>query len=104
MKKNINKSALIKELFSKNPSWKASEIAAQMKKDGTPVSLPLVYQAIRSGATSKKVAGKKRGPKPKVAASAPHANNGDLFVSLQNFVTAAGGLDKAIAILNVFNR
>ena len=42
MRKNVNKSALIKELFAKNPNWKASEIAAQMKKDGTPVSLPLV--------------------------------------------------------------
>ncbi len=104
MKKSVNKSALIKELFAKNPSWRASEIAAQMKRDGTPVSLPLVYQAIRSGATKKKVSGKKRGPKPKVAASAPVANTSDLFASMQNFVNAAGGLERAIAILNVFNR
>jgi len=104
MKKKVNKSALIKEIFAKNPGWKASEIAAQMKKDGTPVSLPLVYQAIRNGTTKTKVAGKKRGPKPKVASN-PHAGNTvDLIASMQSFVNAAGSLEKAIAILSIFSK
>ncbi len=103
MKKKVNKSALIKEVASKNPTWKASEIAAQMKKDGMVVSLPLVYQAMRGGA--KKVsAGKKRGPKPKAAAGAPSMPSSELFSSMQSFVSAAGGLDKAIALLNIFNK
>lgn len=107
MKKNVNKSALIKELFAKNPGWKASEIAAQMKKDGTPVSLPLVYQAIRkSGSIKIKSVGKKRGPKPRVAveATSPSTSTNDLFAAMQSFVNAAGGLDKAISILSMFQK
>jgi arginine repressor len=107
MKKNVNKSALIKEIFAKNPSWKASEIAAQMKKDGTPVSLPLVYQAIRNTGSSKvKSAGKKRGPKPRVAVESTVAasSTSDLFTAMQSFVNAAGGLDKAISILSLFQK
>jgi len=109
MKKNVNKSALIKELFAKNPGWKASEIAAQMKKDGTPVSLPLVYQAIRKSGSSKiKSVGKKRGPKPRVAVEATSTVTGtstnDLFAAMQSFVNAAGGLDKAISILSMFQK
>lgn len=103
MKKKVNKSALVKELASKNPGWKASEIAAQMKKDGTPVSLPLVYQAIRGGA-KKSTVGKKRGPKPKVAATATTTQTSDLFAAMQNFVNAAGSLEKAISILSVFSK
>lgn len=104
MKKKVNKSALIKELASKNPTWKASEIAAQMRKDGMSVSLPLVYQAIRGGA-KKVTAGKKRGPKPKAAAAAgPAMPSSELFSSMHSFVSAAGGLDKAIALLNIFNK
>jgi hypothetical protein len=101
MKKKINRSALIKEVAAKNPGWKASEIAAQMKKDGVPVSLPLVYQAIRKASNSK-AAGKKRGPKPKVAATEASKTN-DLLASMQNFISAAGSLERAISILNVFN-
>ncbi len=107
MKKNVNKSALIKELFAKNPSWKASEIAAQMKKDGTPVSLPLVYQAIRKSGSSKiKSVGKKRGPKPRVAveSTATATSTNDLFAAMQSFVNAAGGLEKAVSILNMFQK
>jgi hypothetical protein len=105
MKKNVNKSALIKELFAKNPGWKASEIAAQMKKDGTPVSLPLVYQAIRKSGSSKITSvGKKRGPKPRVAVEATATNTNDLFAAMQSFVTTAGGLDKAISILSMFQK
>ncbi len=107
MKKNVNKSALIKELAAKNPTWKASEIAAQMKKDGTPVSLPLVYQAIRKNGSSKvKSVGKKRGPKPRVAveSAATASSTNDLFTAMQSFVNAAGGLNKAISILTMFQK
>ena len=86
----------------------------QLKKDGIVVSLPLVYQAIRKSASTKtKAVGKKRGPKPRVAVeatsatgakSAKSATTNELLDALQNFVSAAGSLDKAIAILMIFQK
>jgi hypothetical protein len=106
MRKKVNKSALIKDLYAANPTWKATEIVAQLKKDGHTVSLPLVYQAIRGNTAKKATTGKKRGPKPKTNSSVPvtSTNTLDLFASMQNFVNAAGSLEKAIAILNVFSK
>jgi len=106
MRKSVNKSALIREVHAKNPSLSASEIVALLKKEGTPVSAPLVYQTIAKSKSAKK-ADKKRGPKPKVANVAvtfSDLSSDELFTSLQQFVTAAGGLDKAIAILNIFKQ
>jgi len=107
MKKKVNKSAVIRDFLIKNPSLSATEIVAQLSKNGTTVSVPLVYQVLRkvSDPGTKKSAGK-RGPKPglkKTSATAGQTSNtGDLFAAMQSFVTAAGGLDKAISILNVF--
>jgi hypothetical protein len=108
MKKNLNKSELIRGMISKNPTAKAPEIVALLKKDGSDVSLPLVYQAMRKGKSAKaKPAGKKRGPKPKAKAvlgAAAPAQTHDLFAAMQGFVNAAGSLDKAIEILSVFKK
>jgi len=105
MKKGPNKSAAIRDLHTKNPELSAPEIVAQLKKNGITVSAPLVYQVFRN---SLKGTGKKRGPKPratkaKTAAVNPFSGN-DLFVSMKNFVDAAGGLDEAIKILSVFKQ
>ncbi len=62
MKKAINKSDKIRALREKNPAIKVSEIVALMEKEGTPVSAPLVYQALRATGTSLK-----RGRKPGVS-------------------------------------
>lgn len=104
MKKKMNKSELIRGIVSENPGLKAAEVVAILKKQGVVVSAPLVYQTLKkSGSLSAKSTGKKRGRKPKatVAAAASSSMN-DVFSTMQSFVTAAGGLDKAIAILNVF--
>jgi arginine repressor len=102
MKKNVNKSELIRAVVASNPNMKASAIVAQLKKDGVTVSAPLVYQTLKNYGAPK-APGKKRGRKPGVKnASTVAANTNDLFASLQSFVTAAGGLDKAISILSVF--
>jgi arginine repressor len=106
MKKKLNKSELIRGVMAKNPTAKAPEIVSLLKKEGADVSLPLVYQAMRKGGASKaKPAGKKRGPKPKakaLATATPAAHTNDLLASMQGFVNAAGGLEKAIEILSVF--
>lgn len=110
MKKKINKSELIRSLVAKNPSAKAAEIVALLKKDGVAVSQPLVYSVMNKSGDSAapKAAGKKRGRKPgSKAAAAPaaaSANTSDLFAAMQSFVNAAGGLDKAIEILSVFKK
>ena len=105
MKKGTNKSAAIRDLHAKNPELSASEIVAQLGKNGIAVSAPLVYQVFRK---SRKGTGKKRGPKPganktKATAANPSSTN-DLFVSMKSFVDAAGGLDEAIKILSVFKK
>lgn len=105
MKRKVNKSELIRDLVAKNPGMKASEIIAQLKKDGVVTSAPLVYQTLNKLSSGGSLpAPKKRGRKPnaKVAATSTAVNTKDLFVALKDFVDAAGGLDKAIAILNVF--
>ena len=123
MKKTTNKSDKIRALCAKNPAIKVSEIVAQMEKDGTPVSAPLVYQALKGtgapkkrgpkpGAAAEKDAenktGRKRGPKPGSkrvkAVTTGSSSNEDLFAAMQNFVNAAGSLEKAIEILSVFKR
>jgi hypothetical protein len=77
---------------------------ALLKKDGTTVSLPLVYQAMRKSGSTKAKTAIKRGRK--AAAMAPPAdkssNTNELFAAMQTFVNAAGSLDKAIEILSVF--
>jgi arginine repressor len=104
MKKKVNKSAVIRELISKSPGISASEILAQLKKDGITVSPPLVYQTLNRSA-SPKVTGKKRGRKPSSApVSAKATSNNDLLTALQAFVNAAGSVDQAIAIMNVFKK
>jgi arginine repressor len=103
MKRSVNKSALIREIYTKNPNLKASEIVAQLKKDGVAVSAPLVYQTLSKAGTVK-AAPKKRGRKPSkgVVVAAAKGPSAELFAAMQAFVSAAGSLDKAIAILNVF--
>ena len=108
MKKKVNKSELIRGMIAKNPSAKATEILALLKKDGVAVSLPLVYQAIRKG-SSTTTTEVKRGRRPKngastAKASASSSSTSDLFASMQSFVDAAGSLDKAIEILSVFKK
>ena len=104
MKKKMNKSELIRGVVSENPGLKASEVVALLKKKGVVVSAPLVYQTLKkSGSPVAKSAGKKRGRKPNsTVATAASSSMNDVFSTMQSFVTAAGGLDKAIAILNVF--
>lgn len=106
MKKRVNKSALIRELRTKNPELSVADIVAHMSKIGNPVSTPLVYQILRTDGSAKKSTGKKRGRKPGSTATATvapaKAGTDGLFAAMQNFVNAAGGLDKAIAILSVF--
>jgi len=104
MKKRMNKSELIRGVVSENPGMKASEVVALLKKQGVVVSAPLVYQTLKkSGSPVTKSAGKKRGRKPNSAvAAASSSSMNDVFSTMQSFVVAAGGLDKAIAILNVF--
>ncbi len=119
MKKAINKSDKIRALREKNPAIKVSEIVALMEKEGTPVSAPLVYQALRAtgtslkrgrkpGVSTTKKTGKKQGPKAGSTRTkvtpVPATSNNDLFASMQNFVNAAGSLEKAIEILSVFKR
>jgi hypothetical protein len=106
MRKSVNRSELIRELHTKNPSLSVAEIIAQMKKDGNPVSAPLVYQTLRKISKGSKAPRKKPGRKPKaVTASVPATKSfDDLYATMQNFVNTAGGLDKAIEILNVFKR
>lgn len=105
MKKKVNKSELIRGMIAKNPTANAPEVLALMKKDGIAVSLPLIYQAMKTNGTPKTPSKGKRGRKPgaaKVAASSSSTN--DLFITMQAFVNAAGNLDKAIEILSVFKK
>ena len=106
MKTKVNKSELIRGTIAKNPTAKAPEVLALLKKDGVAVSLPLIYQAMKKNGSPKTKA-VKRGRKPgtstaKAAASSSSTN--DLFASMQSFVDAAGSLDKAIEILSVFKK
>ena len=104
MKKKVNQSELIRNMIETSPGAKATEIVALLKKEGTTVSLPLVYQAMRKSrlTTGKTVI--KRGRKAAtVAAHADKSSNAhELFAAMQSFVNAAGSLDKAIEILSVF--
>ncbi len=43
----VNKSQLIREINAQNPGLKAAEIAKMAEEAGTPVSVGLVYQALR---------------------------------------------------------
>ena len=103
MKKKVNKSELIRSMVAKNPSAKASEVLALLKKDGVAVSLPLVYQAMRKDSSATTTAVKRGRPKG-VASTAKASSTNDLFASMQSFVDAAGGLDRAIEILSVFKK
>ena len=104
MKKKVNKSELIRSMVAKNPSAKATEVLALLKKNGVAVSLPLVYQAMRKNGTPKTTT-VKRGRKPGAAtAAASSTSTNDLFTTMQAFVNAAGSLDKAIEILSVFKK
>ena len=103
MKKKVNKSELIRETIAKNPTAKAPEVLALLKKDGVAVSLPLIYQAMKKNGRPKTKA-VKRGRKPGAAKAAASSSTNDLFATMQAFVSAAGGLDKAIEILSVFKK
>ncbi len=105
MKKKVNKSELIRGMIAKNPSVKAPEVLALLKKDGVAVSLPLVYQAMRKGSSTTTAV--KRGRKSGIStakAVASSSSTNQLFASMQSFVDAAGGLDKAIEILSIFKK
>jgi len=102
MKKKFNKSELIRGMIAKNPTAKAGEIVALLKSDGVVVSIPLVYQAMRKNGSPKNTTAVKRGRKAATPALPSNAN--EIFASMQTFVNAAGGLDKAIAILSVFKK
>ena len=106
MKKKVSKSELIRGMIAKNPSAKAPEVLALLKKDGVTVSLPLIYQAMRKdGSTTTAVA--KRGRRKAVVSTAKAASSSsgnDVFASMKSFVEAAGSLDKAIEILSVFKK
>jgi hypothetical protein len=123
MKKGIKQSDSIREFISKNPGLRGSEIVAKMKEAGTLVSAPLVYQVLRKSASPKakpkkkapqevaaaaKKPGKKRGRKPGTAKAkavpVTTRSSVDLFSATQDFVNAAGSLEKAIEILSVFKR
>jgi hypothetical protein len=107
MKSKVNKSELIRGIIAKNPSAKAPEVRALLKKDGFAVSLPLVYQAMRKDGSPTKKAAKRGRPKRVASATkttASSSSTNDLFASMQSFVNAAGGLDKAIEILSVFKK
>ena len=105
MKTKVNKSELIRGTIAKNPTAKAPEVLALLKKDGVAVSLPLIYQAMKKNG-SPKTTTVKRGRKPgtSTAKAAASSSTNDLFASMQSFVEAAGGLDKAIEILSVFKK
>ena len=90
-------------MIAKNPTVKATEIFALLKKDGVAASLPLVYQAMRKNSSPKTTTAIKRG-RPKAAATAIPSSLNDLFASMKSFVDAAGSLDRAIEILSVFKK
>ena len=104
MKKEVNKSQAIRDLQKKNPQLSISDIVAQLGKSGIVVTPSHVYQALKRVPGSKqKSKGKKRGPKPgpraaKVSSGVPQ----DLLASMQQFVSSAGSVDRAIEILSVF--
>ena len=106
MKKSLNKSTLIREIIARNPDLTAPEILAQLSKNGTPVSAPLVYQVLRKmGAPNESKRGRKPGSTvTKVVSANAYVGTNDLFAAMQNFVQAAGSLDKAIEILSVFKK
>ncbi len=106
MKKKVNQSELIRNMVEKSPGAKATEIVALLKKDGTIVSLPLVYQAMRKSRSTKGKTAIKRGRKAATVAppTDTSSNANELFAAMQSFVNAAGGLDKAIEILSVFKK
>lgn len=106
MKKKVNKSELIRETIAKNPTAKAPEVLALLKKDGVAVSLPLIYQAMKKNGTPKTKAVKRGRPKSgtSTAKAAASTSTNDLFTSMQSFVDAAGSLEKAIEILSVFKK
>ena len=125
MKKGVNQSELIRNFIADHPELKGgAEILSQMAKEGKKVSKQLVYTTLskmKSSAASPKTSGKKpgrpkgstnaskgAGKKPgstraKAATMSPSSNE-DLFAAMQNFVNAAGSLEKAIDILSVFKR
>lgn len=102
MKKKVNKSELVRGMVAKNPTAKAPEIFALLKKEGVAVSLPLVYQAMKKSGSPKSTTAVKRGRK--TAATPLPSSTNDLFASMKSFVDAAGGLDEAIKILSVFKK
>ena len=104
MKKQVNRSELIRSMIAKSPGAKATEIVALLKKDGITVSLPLVYQAMRKSGSTKAKTAIKRGRKAAIVATPADksSNANELFAAMQTFVNAAGSLDKAIEILSVF--
>ena len=105
MKTKVNKSELIRGTIAKNPTAKAPEVLALLKKEGVAVSLPLIYQAMKKNGKPKTTKAVKRGRKPGAAkAAASSSSTNDLFASMQSFVDAAGSLDKAIEILSVFKK
>ena len=102
MKKNVNKSELVRGTMAKNPTAKAAEIIALLKKDGVAVTPPLVYQQLRKNDSPKTKTAVKRGRNPSATSAAIPSDTNEIFAAMQAFVNAAGGLDKAIAILSVF--
>ncbi len=104
MKKKVNKSELIRDMVAKDPTAKAPQVRALLKKDGVAVSLPLIYQAISKSGLPKTKATVKRVRKTTAAVVAKPSSTNDLFASMKSFVEAAGGLDKAIEILSVFKK
>jgi len=101
-KRSVNKSAVVREIHASDPKLKAGDILKVLQDRGIPASLQTVYQALN--AVGKK--SKKRGRPAKAAAAAPKAVKAparvDLLAATQEFVKAAGGVDKAISILSMF--
>lgn len=111
VKRSVNKSAKIHALIEGNRNITVNEIVEQFKKEKMTVSRPLIYKALgraRAGGDASKTNRNKPGPKPgstrAKAATTATSSNDDLFAAMQNFVNAAGSLEKAIEILSVFKR
>lgn len=107
VKRSVNKSAKIHALIEGNRNITVNEIVEQFKKEKMTVSRPLIYKALgraRAGGDASKTNRNKPGPRPGSTRAKAATTDQDLFASMQNFVNAAGSLEKAIEILSVFKR
>ncbi len=97
-KSSPNKSQLVREFASKNPTATVADIVKHFASMGTSISLPLAYQALKTKAKT----GAKRGRKPgssKTAVSAAAASSASVLESALEYIKKTGSIDRAIETL-----